>query len=137
MLVALEVCIPFDDYQEVHVAKHCQEHDHLGKEDVPELVPLFEVDVVQGPHYETHGHVSDSEDHGYLHFHRVQEGDFIGAGVPGGINTELVHAGVGVGACGGLSVASFDVVTCSEEVQWDGTEVIVEKTAIRREDTHK
>ena len=67
ILVSLVIGEPFDHYEQVHVAKHCQEEDDLGEELVEELVILAEVESVQSLLYESKRHVQDSNDHGELH----------------------------------------------------------------------
>lgn len=96
---------------------------------------------------DTYRHLDDGKDNGQLHLEVVCEGQELVTQEPNWVETEGVHmCGVRL-TCPNLShvsefpwvVYDFDfiiIVRTSEELHWDGKELVVDETTEHREESH-
>ena len=65
--------VPLPNNESVHPAKQGKKKHYLRDEFEEEIQPVFEVKCIETLHYDSEGHLKDSENDGCLHFVVVGE----------------------------------------------------------------
>mmetsp|Transcript_81508 Transcript_81508/g.95006 ORF Transcript_81508/g.95006 Transcript_81508/m.95006 type:complete len:257 (+) Transcript_81508:627-1397(+) len=125
------MCCPLEEDQHNHVTKGGEKEADLRDPFEKEVKLGFEEDRIEHLKHGSHYHLRHSDDNREFHFERVEESKFIRFMVPGRIETEWVHA---------VFFASYNRagggIAGAKEVPRHCHEVVVDKTAVERKETH-
>merc|ERR1712054_386846 len=100
---------------------------------------VTEMDHVHSLNDDTKCHVDDAKNDGHFHFHRVSEADVVAAPSPPRIHTKQVRHVRVLESLGHLSTVAFnlmDLVACSEQVERDRSDLVVDETHVNGRDRH-
>lgn len=131
---------PFEDNQEVHVAKH-QHHEHnLWNKFKIELKLFFKVNGVDSFQSNSECHVDDPNYHTNLHLQTIDKSQLVLCPVPYRINTDGIDTSLVPGEEFLLWIARTihrNVVAGAEYVETQAHKVVVDPPTVESKETHQ